>query len=564
MKRLIFGELGLAAAVVLSGCASWRGYGHDHAHSSWQRHEFTLNTTTAASLDYQPASHTRWDFVASGNFTASPAVFDNTVYIGSLNGVFYAIWASGPSAGTVRWQYPPATPPSPPDACGTTTAPLLIAFGSGNPSGPGIASSAAIAEDVAHHEWAVIFGAPDPNSNQGDGRLWALDAKGGQCIWKSDVIAPTSSTSKIGYSSPAISHGRAYVGLSAKQPDAPITIGRVFAVDLASGAVDATFGSAGGVVSSDPPAGGGVWSSPAVAPDRSVIITTGNSCHWSDPDCSNSLPVLDRTLSMVKLDPGNGNPIWQVQPVDIHWDFDPDWAASPTVGRASCGELSLAVQKDGYLHAVDVGGMTPTSDPACSYPGHQLKCPRWTFPSVASLPFQEDGHGDNMDVFGNRLIHPGALAGDDYFVATGGLDVAANPPTPWHMRYLVTARLYKLDVCTDDAHRIDWILDQSSSSPPQAFGSPSFANGVVYVGTSTGDFYAIDAHTSITHRAGVICSYPSIPAGSMCSAGGFQNVDVPIVVRHLNLSGSIPGIPAVANGQVFVATTAGHLYALSP
>src|SRR5207247_1354810 len=53
-----------------------------------------------------------------------------------------------------------------------------------------------------------------------------LDADTGQCIWKSPVIAPTSGTAKIGYSSPAIAHNRAYIGLSAKQPDFPITIGQ--------------------------------------------------------------------------------------------------------------------------------------------------------------------------------------------------------------------------------------------------------------------------------------------------------------------------------------------------
>jgi len=564
MTRFLSCEVLLAAVLALTGCASWRGYGHDEGHTSWQRHEFVLDTSSASTLDFQPPSATRWEFVASDAFTASPAVFDNTVYIGSLNGTFYAIWASGPAAGTIRWQYPPVTAPVPPDACGTTVAPLLIASGSGNPSGPGIASSAAIAEDVAHHEWAVIFGAPDPNSNQGDGRLWALDAKSGQCIWKSQVIAPTVGSSKIGYSSPTISHRRAFVGVSAKNPDNPITIGRVFAIDLATGAVDAAFGAPDfGVVSSDPPAGGGVWSSPAVAPDGSVVVTTGNSCHASLPDCSSSLPAVDRTLSMVKLDRHTGSPIWQAQPVDINWDFDPDWAASPSVARTSCGVLSLAVQKDGWLHALDVGGMTPSSDPACSYPGHNLKCPAWTFPSVASLPFQDDGHGDNMDTSFHRLIHPGALAGDHYYVATGGLDVAANAPNPFtHSRFIVTGRLYKLDVCADDAHRIHWILDKSTLN--QAFGSPSVANGVVYVGTLSGDFYAVDAHTDPTHRAGVICSYPTVPPGPMCAAGNFRDVDVPNVLRHLTLTGQIPGIPAVVKGQVFVATTAGHLYALAP
>ncbi len=139
-----------------------------------------------------------------------------------------------------------------------TTQSLLIATGSGNPSGPGIASSAAIVSGVPGHSRAVVFGAPDPTSNAGDGRIWALDADTGQCIWRSPVIAPTSGPSKIGYSSPAIAHGRAYVGVSAKQPDAPITIGHMFAVNLTDGSLDAGFNFA----ATNGPGGGGILSSP--------------------------------------------------------------------------------------------------------------------------------------------------------------------------------------------------------------------------------------------------------------------------------------------------------------
>ena len=204
----------LMLAILAAGCASWRGYGHDNTHFSRQPKEFDLNAASVSTL------HVDWDFsIPGGSFTASPSVYDDTVYIGGLNGIFYAIYATGANKGMMRWQYPPASGPVPVDACGTTTAPLLIASGSGNPSGPGIASSAAIVKDVAGHT-AVVFGAPDPNSNGGDGRLWALDASTGQCIWKSSVIAPTAGTSKIGYSSPAIAHGRAYIGVS---PNCPTT-----------------------------------------------------------------------------------------------------------------------------------------------------------------------------------------------------------------------------------------------------------------------------------------------------------------------------------------------------
>ncbi len=550
--------LGLLGVALFSvGCAhrDWRAYGYDHRHFSRQRNEPTLNASSAATLDVD------WDFLIPlgdvtppgvRSFTASPSVYDDTVYIGGLNGRFYAIRASGSNKGTVRWQYPPAVAPSPPDPCGTTTAPLLIATGSGNPSGPGIASSVAIVKNVAGHAAAVIFGAPDPNSNGGDGRLWALDAATGQCIWKSPVIASTSGTSKVGYSSPAIAHGRAYVGVSAKHPDSPITTGRVFAVNLATGALDPAFDFA----SSGPPAGGGVWSSPAVTPSGNIVVTTGNSCrHWVAPGCEAPAPIPtpDYTNSMLKLDWHNGNVLWQIQPVDIDWDFDPDWAASPIVGRVSCGSLAISVQKDGYVHAADIKTGGPFSNPACSYPGHSLECPRWTFPPVPDLPFQDAGHNDT------RFIRPGALDGDHLFITAGGLGLTASlpnrPPGPGPL-----SRLYSLNVCASDADRIRWILNLNGTA-----GAPSIANGVIYVGTSSGQFYAI-ADTDVVPPSTFVCSFPEsgLPAGAVCFQGGFKSVPVPAVVRQLPLSGSIPGIPAISNGKVFVATTAGHLYALAP
>jgi outer membrane protein assembly factor BamB len=549
----------LAAVLFSASCAdtSWRSYGHDTRQFSKQPNESVLNASTVSTLDFT-APH-GWDFTipGGGQFTASPSVYDNTVYIGSLNGRFYAIWATGASQGTIRWQYPPTSAP-PPDACGTTTAPLLIAAGSGNPSGPGIASSAAIVDSVAGHT-AVIFGAPDPNSNGGDGRLWALDAATGQCIWKSAVIAPNSGTppighlSKIGYSSPAIAHGRAYVGVASKQPD-DLSVGKVFAIDLATGALVPGFNfSAAGIVP-----GGNVWSSPSITPSGNVVVTTGNSCFhepWVAANCAGTVPSPDYTNSILKLDWQTGNVLWQVQPVAVQHDQDPDFSASPIVGQVSCGSLAISVQKDGYVYAVDIKTGGPFSNPACSYPGHSLECPRWEFPPVASLPFQDDGHGDS------DFKRQGALDGDRLFIAAGGYDLE---PPPGHSAQQVYNRLHSLNVCAAEADRVRWILP----SLPGNAGGVSLANGVIYLGmwtpfTSSAPhhFYAI-ADTDVLPPSSFVCSYPSIPAGFMCSSAGFHNVPVPVVVRDLTLTGSIQGIPAISGGRVYVATTAGHLYAL--
>ena len=581
--------LGLLTLPTLGAdAASWRQYGFDNTHSSRQPDETDLDAVSVSTL------HVDWDFSFSPllpgrGFTASPSVHDNMVYIGGLNGIFYAIHATGPDKGKIRWQFPPDPVPPLPACRGTTTAPLLIAGYPDfeNPSGPGIASSAAIVDNVAGYT-AVIFGAPDPNSHMGDGVLWALNAATGQCIWKSTVLAPTSGTSKIGYSSPAIAHGRAYIGVSAKTPDAPITTGMLFAIDLNTGDRDTTFnftamGDLHGPGGVDPRPGGGIWSSPAVTPDGDIVITTGNSCaNWKlgrDVDCSGDIPDVDYTLSMVRVDFRNGNVLQQLQPVDVRFDDDPDWAASPTVGQVSCGTLAMSVQKDGYSHALEIKTGGPFFNPACSYdtknfpddPDHKLECPLWTFPTVKKLPFTGvidamtgrhmiDGHDDT------RFIRPGALDGDHLFISTGGLNLTDLSPVGGRIFY---NRLYSLDVCASDLDRIRWRLDVDG-----AVGSPSVANGVIYVGTSvgtsTGNFYAIaDIHELPPPFES--CEYPNVVGENTCTAGHFKMKPVPRIVSNpdaagkghpILLEGSIPGISAIVNGAVYVATTAGHLYKL--
>jgi hypothetical protein len=126
-------------------------------------------------------------------------------------------------------------------------------------------------------------------------------------------------------------------------------------------------------------------------------------------------------------------------------------------------------------------------------------------------------------------------------------------------------RLYSLNVCASDADRIRWILPDL----PQNAGGASIANGVIYLGTwrpfdtsaSPHHLLAI-ADTDVLPPASFICSYPSIPTGSLCSSAGFKNVGIPVIVKDLTLTGSIQAIPAISAGRVYVATAGGHPYAL--
>jgi len=111
----------------------------------------------------------------------------------------------------------------------------------------------------------------------------------------------------------------------------------------------------------------------------------------------------------------------------------------------------------------------------------------------------------------------------------------------------------------------------------RAAGTPSVANGLIYVGADTeGDtsgtpheFYVL-ADTDVLPASGSVCSYPlgpvgsGLPLGPACTAAGFKPVSVPQTVVHFPLTGAMPGHPAIAEGRVFVATTAGYLYGLAP
>jgi outer membrane protein assembly factor BamB len=552
MKRLLFA---LLVTLVAVPCVAqdWPAYGHDAGHSSKQ--PLTGTNITPAGV---ATLHKNWDFfIPAASFRASPSLYHEVVFIGSTHGFFYAIYASGPDQGQQKWRYPPSILPGPiVDACGIIQQPLkLPANQSNTSSGPGIASSAAVVlNQIPGHDQAVIFGAPDPTSNNGDGRLWALDAITGQCIWKSPVIAPAAGNSKIGYSSPAVSNGRAFIGVSARIPDATLAVGKLFAINLADGSLDPNFS----FNAANPPSGGGMWGSPAIAPNGNLVVVTGNSCHHFVPPpvaCPNAPLVPDYTNSLLELDATSGNVLWQIQPVHIDWDNDPDWAVPPIVSNVSCGQLAMTVQKDGYLHAADIKGAV-SSNPACSYVNHNLECPKWSFPNAASLPFMEDGHGDTP------FIKPGALDGDWLYITSGGYNLTEMPPAN-NIGNLPAGRihfdrLYSFDVCAQSGDRIRWIFE----SPSGDLGGVSTTNGVLFVGSTTGHVYAI-GDPAVAPSNAQVCSYPNLPL-AMCAAANFKAVTKPVLLKDIQLQGSIRNTMAIGRGQLYVGTTSGHVYGLVP
>lgn len=519
----------LSAAALLAGCAcEWPEFRHNALRSGGQ-----INGSALSNPALVPTLHVAagWPFQPAGAqaFRASPVVYDGRVYIGNANGRFYAVSAV---SGAQLWQYPPAA------------APALTSQFTCNPSSRGIAASAAIA--TINGTTAVIFGAPDRSigAGLGSGRLFALDAATGAEIWKSPEIARltgTTSTStserheQIGYSAPLVSGGRVYVGV-ANHCDNPIQNGRVVAVDLASGNIDAAF-----VYASTDARGGGVWSSLAASLDgKGVYATTGNARCWNG-GCQ-SEPGVNHSLGMLRLDATSGAPVWKLQPVPFAMDDDPDWASGPATVLGSCGTLIASTMKDGWTYAVDAGNGAP--GPAKV---------RWQFPPTG-FPFTAgDGtvHGDT------RYLRPGAAWGDVFITNGGGLNLAAANGVQSNY-----SRLHALNACAAPADRIRWIKDVPNASGAYSLGPPTVTRGIVFIGTHTGHLVVI-ADPSLAPAAGWRCTHPDVPSAN-CVASGFSLVPDPAVLANVALDGVILTEPALARGRVYVATSAGKLYMLQP
>jgi outer membrane protein assembly factor BamB len=506
--------------------ADWPAFGHDSTRWGQQTKNSAL-----ADPNRVPTLKVKWTFdpPEPGQFRASPIVWKGIVYVGSGAGRLYAIDAD---TGKLLWQYPPKDKP-----------PLTSAF-TCNPSSFGLAASAAIAtlSEKKKKREVVIFGAPDRSVSPGlgSGRLFALDAKTGAEVWKSNAVATLDGTTsqstsqlheQIGYSAPLVRNGRVYVGI-ANHCDNPIQNGKVVAVDVETGAI------LGFSYKSTSTRGGGVWSAVAAGPSGELYVTTGNA-RSGNPGGE---PAVNRALSLLRLNPTNGGVVWKFTAVPFDLDNDPDWAAGPIALKASCGTVAVSTQKDGWSYAVNAGSATPA--PASM---------RWQFPATG-VPFTP---GDGTTHSDDRYLVRGAAWKDVFVTMTGGENVVNDINSGF-------GRLHGLNVCGRSG-RVRWLLDVPTANIGQTYqlGPPTVTRGVFYVCTAQGHLIAF-ADPSVAAGAGMRCSNPAVSNGS-CTANGFALVPQPTVLADVTLDGSrVLTEPALAGGRVFVSTEGGKVFMLEP
>jgi polyvinyl alcohol dehydrogenase (cytochrome) len=251
----------------------------------------------------------KWFFKTRDVVTATPAVVDNTAYVGDWSGRFYALSLDD---GSVRWSF---------------DAPPQKQVYSGQ-----IVASAAVA-DVAG-ERRVFFASGKT--------LYALRASDGAERWKHTLHPEGSADDPTEIqSSPVVADGLVIFGFDGH--DDPATRAGIVALDVANGAVKWTF---------DPDRGGpstgcgGVWSSPSV--DRTLgLVYSGSANCVTSPAGWNKY-----SEAIFALDLHTGEPKWRFQPRGPS-NNDFDFAGAPNLFATNHRSLVGLGGKDGVYYALD-------------------------------------------------------------------------------------------------------------------------------------------------------------------------------------------------------------------
>ncbi|MGO8870854.1 MAG: PQQ-binding-like beta-propeller repeat protein [Acidimicrobiales bacterium] len=334
--RALVGRIALAAAAVLclvgvsttttAGAVTvtptpgdWPSYLFGTAHSSYNPQATAITPTDTGNLQpvwqWMPPAPTNG---GTADLLASPTVVHGIVFIGDKDGEFYAY---DETTRALLWS----------DFLGLDTAKGSCGTG----DSLGIISTATVAPDPTTGKETVYVNAPD-------GHLYAIDASTGAVLWKGLVDTPSTTVNDYyAWGSPAVANGKVYIGISS-DCDSPLVPGGLVSFDQETGATIATWNS---LPRGD--LGGSIWSSPAIMPDGSVIVTTGNGY------ASSGQPLYDE--SIIRLD-GTALTVldaWQVPP--SQQVFDSDFGASPTLFTATLNGVATpmvgACNKNGLYYA---------------------------------------------------------------------------------------------------------------------------------------------------------------------------------------------------------------------
>lgn len=332
-----------------------------------------------------------------------------------------------------------------------------------------------------------------------DGSIRALNAADGALLWQ-------FATADIVVSSPAVSGGRVYVGGRD---------GRLYCLRSSTGEL-LWQAELGGHVLSSPVVdatriyvGVGFPASRIVALDRftgAVVwdIPAGQTMSASPSLGGGRIYVADDGGVVRALDPATGAELWRHTTKGSHYLSSPMFQAGVVYSTAGGNDLSLYAHDAATGAHVWVRPCTDVEEPPTSAAG---TCPEQ--PGQTTLVRVGTDH---------RVSSPA-------YVRTGSGDLVCA------IVAIDTLRVYALQAADGT---IAWIRPLGAMTPSSNYASSvASANGLVYVGSQEDRrLYVLDA-----------------------SAGG-------AILGWVDVGAPIFGSPAVANGRVYVGTTAGVLFAL--
>jgi polyvinyl alcohol dehydrogenase (cytochrome) len=357
------------AAPTAAGAAGsdWTGYTHDIAGSGFNRAERTLGPSNAGSLSVA------WKAAGGGGgMSAQPLSVGDVAYWGSWDGNMHATAVRGPNAGRDLWTRNLGVMHGGP-RCRPRNAALT-----GTPAFGRIGST------------PTLFVADGGNDAIGSGSvvLSALNATDGTIEWQT-AVAPIA-TDEFAWSSPQLFGGSVYYSL-ASLADCPVIQGRVVKLDAATGAVQATAVT-----------GGGVWGTPTIdAAAGRVYVPVGGPAPGNAGPFANALVELNASdLSVVAS--------WALPA--FQQLSDGDFGSVPTLFRARIGgrqrDMVGLGNKNGIFYAWDRADIGAG--------------PLWERPVAI---------GGNGPQGGGGTLSPAVWDGSTLYVAGGRTIIGGSDPT---------------------------------------------------------------------------------------------------------------------------------------
>jgi polyvinyl alcohol dehydrogenase (cytochrome) len=474
-----------------SRSGQWRIAGQNLNNTWSQPAEHSINSKNVQNL--KP----KWIFTTGGDVSATPTVDGDAVYFPDWGGNLFAVKKN---SGHLIWSH------------------KISEY-------DGVTGAVSRVSPAVDHDQLIIGDILSSNQTHAGANVIAVDRETGALRW---LIQVESHPAAIITGSPVVFDGVVYIGVSsieetlATNPAYPCCSfrGSVVALDAKSGAMLwKTFDMPDNGGRTDQYSGGAVWQPPAIDPKRGTLfIGTGNNytAPESVEDCQNAHPkencaapddFFDTALA---LDLKTGHIKWarRLQGFDT-------WTVACITSSGPNPNCPVPNSPD-----FDLGGAGP------NLLGNIVGFGQKSGIFWALNP--DDGH-----IVWSTPVGPGAsLGGIEWGTATDGKRIYVAIANTDHLPYTLAPSGQQitwgawsaLDVTTGK------ILWQTADPTPGTIdrGSVSVANGVMYVGSNSGQMYALDTRTGAIlwnfASGGTVIDGPSIADGALYWGSGYRNI----------------------------------------